>query len=94
MRNILVIAATLLATPALAAPSCDEIASSFRGLYAGFPAVVAGTPENLMTWRASCAETPPPGTDNVVALGQADTTDGEPVFYWLKEASSGFAGCA
>ena len=86
------------ASPAIAAPSCSEIAAGFAAVYADFPAVTEGTVEDLITWRASCAETPPYGPDDVEALCEANTDTGTRVFYWLKRgadgASSGYVNCA
>lgn len=64
-------------------------------MYENFPQLT-GEPEQLVTWRASCAETPPYGPDPVILLCEAPTV-GSAVFYWLKAAddggSSGFVSC-
>lgn len=87
----------LLSAPVWAAETCEQLASVMSAEVEGFPATVPDTSKDLVTWRASCAETPPTGEGDVRLLCETNTKDGLPVFYWLKQdgerVNAGFASC-
>ena len=87
---LLLLGALLLASSAAAADeTCADLGRRMSAAYAGFPQVESGSEQQLVTWRASCADDPPGGPGNVVRLCQAETQDGQSVFYWLKAKDGG-----
>lgn len=76
---------------------CPALAGRMAGFYHNFPKLKPGTAEQLVVWRASCADDPPSGAGNVTALCQAKTRSGKGVFYWSKAdkelETSGYVLC-
>lgn len=97
MRTVLFLF-LILCGPAFAGDeTCVSLAESLASEHSSFPAIEASSAAELVTWRASCAETPPQGPGNVVALCQAVTENNQSVFYWSKDSaeggSSGYSLC-
>lgn len=99
MRAVIITLALSLSCNAVVAQDadCELLAERMQAAYSNFPKINADTAVELVTWRASCAETPPDGPGNVDALCEVGTADGGTVFYWMKSQeggqSSGFQMC-
>lgn len=87
----------VFASPVEAADICSDLAVRMAGAFDDFPVVRTDEIEQLVTWRASCAETTPDGPGVVEALCQAGTEGENRVFYWSKVSdqgrSVGYASC-
>lgn len=101
MKHQLIVISLLLGSAVLDAAAddatCLELSQTFAQAYSGFPEIKAGTIEQIVSWKASCATKPPAGLGNVVALCLAALKGDGHVFYWTKAAieaeTSGYEIC-
>ena len=83
------VALLLASSAAVADATCADLSKKLAATYDGFPELSPGSEKQLVTWRSSCAEDPPDGPGDVVRICEAETQDGQFVFYWLKGRDGG-----